>query len=195
MPKEKKRCAWAGDKALLISYNDNEWGIPVYDDQKHFEMLTLEGAQAGLNWETVLKKRHAYAKAFKKFDPKKIAKMTDQQLAALLENKDLIRNRLKINSARKNAQVFLAIQDEFGSFNNYVWKFVNNKIINNRWEKIEQIPTYSAESTALSKDLKKRGMSFVGKTIIYAYLQAVGMVNDHTLDCFQKYSGKKHENS
>lgn len=184
MPKEKKRCAWVGDKPLLIDYHDTEWGIPVYDDHKHFEMLILEGAQAGLNWETVLKKRHAYVKAFKQFDPKKVAQMTDTQLAALLENKDLIRNRLKIASARKNAQVFLTIQAEFGSFNNYTWTFVNDKTINNRWGKITEIPTYSEESTALSKDLKKRGMNFVGKTIIYAYMQAVGMINDHTTDCW-----------
>lgn len=185
MTKEKKRCAWVGDKSLLIDYHDTEWSVPVYEDKKHFEMLILEGAQAGLTWETVLKKRQAYVKAFKQFDPKKVVQMTDTQLATLLENKDLIRNRLKIASVRKNAQAFLTIQAEFGSFNNYVWKFVNNKIIHNHWKKITQIPTYSAESNALSKDLKKRGMSFVGKTIIYAYMQAVGMVNDHTTDCWR----------
>jgi DNA-3-methyladenine glycosylase I len=183
----KKRCAWVSDnKPYLEHYHDYEWGIPVHDDRKHFEMLILEGAQAGLNWETILKKREGYRKAFKKFDPKKVAKMSDAELLKLLENKAIIRNRLKIFSARKNAKAFLAIQKEFGSFDSYIWQFVQGRPKINNPKNLKGIPKKTHESDLIAKDLKKRGMSFVGSTIIYAYMQAVGLVNDHTIDCFRK---------
>jgi DNA-3-methyladenine glycosylase I len=179
-----KRCIWArNDKVELAHYHDTEWGVPVHDDCLHFEMLTLEGAQAGLSWETVLKRREAYQKAFKNFDVKKLARLRDDELASLLINSNIIRHRLKIFSVRKNAQVFLSIQKEFGSFDAYVWGFVNQKAIQNHPKTHRDIKDCSKESNALSKDLKKRGMSFVGPTIIYAYMQAVGLVNDHTRDC------------
>ena len=181
----KKRCF--GDKpgqTLYADYHDNEWGIPKHDDQLLFEMLILEGAQAGLSWETVLKKREGYRKAFYHFDVKKVAAMQDSELESLRENAEIIRNRLKIYSARKNALVFLAIQKEFGSFDRYLWQYVDNKPIVNHWETFEDVPVTTHESDALSKDLKKRGMSFVGSTIMYAYMQAVGMVNDHLTTCW-----------
>jgi len=179
----KKRCFGNGpNKAFYADYHDDEWGIPVHDDRHLFEMLILEGAQAGLSWETVLKKREGYRKAFYNFDPVKVAKMSDDKLEALRENPEIIRNRLKINSARQNARVFLAIQKEFGSFDAYVWRFVSGKPIVNHRRQLEQIPSTTKESDALSKDLKKRGMNFVGSTIIYAYMQAVGLVNDHIAD-------------
>lgn len=180
------RCDWVGTgKPFYEDYHDTEWGIPVHDDQKHFEMLLLEGAQAGLSWETILKRREGYRKAFKGFDPNKVAAMTDSELEILLSNPEIIRNRLKIFSARKNAIVFLAIQKEFGSFNQYVWRFVGGEPIINCPKMHKDIPTTSTESDALSKDLKKRGMSFVGSTIMYAYLQATGLINDHVMDCFR----------
>ncbi len=178
-----------GDKpgqTLYANYHDNEWGIPVYDDKHLFEMLILEGAQAGLNWETILKKREGYRKAFHQFDPVKVAVMTDAELEQLRHNDKIIRNRLKIYAARKNAQVFLAIQKEFGGFHHYVWRFVNGTPIVNAWKTLSEVPATTKESEMLSKDLKKRGMSFVGPTIIYAYMQAVGMVNDHLAHCFCK---------
>lgn len=181
-----KRCAWVPqNNELYQNYHDQEWGIPVFDDQKHFEMLILEGAQAGLSWETVLKKREGYRKAFKNFDPQKVAKMSDEELEALLNNPDIIRNRLKVFSARKNAIAFLNIQKEFGSFSNYIWAFVDNNPVVGGWENISQIPVKTGISDKISKDLKKRGMSFVGSTIIYSFMQAVGLVNDHTKDCFR----------
>ncbi|MBS0185692.1 MAG: DNA-3-methyladenine glycosylase I [Proteobacteria bacterium] len=180
------RCAWVDvDKPHYVHYHDMEWGVPVHDDQKHFEMLILEGAQAGLSWETILKRRENYCRLFKNFDPQKVASMTDKELEILLTDSSIIRNRLKIFSARKNAQVFIKIQQEFGSFDAYVWKFVDGKPKINRPLTLQQIPTFSSESNALSKDLKKRGMSFVGSTIIYAYMQAVGLVDDHTKNCFK----------
>lgn len=180
------RCAWVPENnEIYQKYHDEEWGVPVYDDNKHFEMLILEGAQAGLSWSTVLKKREGYRKAFKNFIPEKVAKMTDEELEKLLFCPDVIRNRLKIFSARKNAIVFLNIQKEFGSFSNYIWKFVDNKPVVNGWDSLSQIPARTELSDKISKDLKKRGMSFVGSTIIYAHLQAVGIVNDHTKDCFR----------
>lgn len=179
------RCAWVSEnKAEDLHYHDHEWGIVVHDDQKHFEMLILEGAQAGLSWSTILKRREGYRKAFKNFDPQLVAKMLDTELEALLTNHEIIRNRLKVFSARKNALVFLEIQKEFGSFNKYVWRFVDNKQRINCPSNLKDIPATTKESDALSKDLKKRGMSFVGSTIIYAYMQAIGMVNDHMIDCF-----------
>lgn len=182
---EKKRC-FGGEtgKEFYADYHDNEWGIPVHDDQRLFELLILEGAQAGLSWETVLKKREGYRKAFYQFDPKKVASMKDRELEALRDNPAIIRNRLKIYAARQNALVFLEIQKEFGSFDIYVWNFVKGKPIQNHWKKLKDIPATTPESEALSKDLKKRGMTFVGSTIIYAYMQAVGMVNDHLIDCW-----------
>lgn len=181
----KNRCPWVGtNKPHYEHYHDTEWGIPVHDDNKHFEMLILEGAQAGLNWETILKRRDGYRDAFKGFDPQKVANMTDSELELLLTNPKIIRNRLKVFSACSNAQVFLKIQQEFGSFDNYVWQFVGNNPQINRPKSMHEVPSSSLQSDALSKDLKKRGMSFVGSTIMYAYMQAIGMVNDHIEDCF-----------
>jgi DNA-3-methyladenine glycosylase I len=183
---KKRRCF--GDepgKELYAEYHDNEWGIPQHEDRHLFEMLILEGAQAGLAWETVLKKRAAYRQAFHRFDPAKVAKMTDMELDTLLENSGLIRNRLKIYSARQNARVFLQIQKEFGSFDRYLWAFVDHKPIVNQWKRPDQVPTSTPQSDFLSKNLKKRGMTFVGPTIIYAYMQAVGLVNDHLTNCWQ----------
>ena len=181
----KQRCQWVPlEKTDYVSYHDNEWGVPVYHDHKHFEMLILEGAQAGLSWYTILKRRAGYRKAFDAFDPVKVAAMSDSYLESLMTNGDIIRNRLKIYSARKNAQVFLKIQEEYGTFNTYVWGFVGGKPIVNFWLTSKDAPVKTAESGALSKDLKKRGMNFVGSTIIYTYMQAIGLVNDHTKTCF-----------
>lgn len=183
---EKIRCF--GDKKgheFYADYHDNEWGVPVHDDQHLFEMLILEGAQAGLSWETVLKRRNGYRKAFHDFCPRKVACMRDDELQALRQNPDIIRNRLKIYAARTNAVVFLKIQQEFGSFDSYLWSFVNGVPILNHWQTIKEAPVTTPESDAISKDLKKRGMTFVGSTIIYAYMQAVGMVNDHVVNCWR----------
>ncbi len=181
----KKRCSWVDlDKPAYIDYHDLEWGVPVHDDDKHFEMLILEGAQAGLSWYTILKRREGYRKLFKQFDPRKVALMNDEELESVLANPAIIRNRLKVFAARKNAQIFLAIEKEFGTFDNYIWQFVDGKPKSNFPKTIKELPSRSLESDLLSKDLKKRGMSFVGSTIIYAYMQAIGMVNDHMEDCF-----------
>jgi DNA-3-methyladenine glycosylase I len=185
MEKNRKRCFGDGPGQLLYAdYHDHEWGIPVHEDRHLFEMLILEGAQAGLNWETVLKKREGYRSAFHQFEPKHVAAMRDDDLEALLLNPGIIRNRRKVFSARQNARVFLEIQKEFGSFARYVWQFVDNKPMINHWKSLKEIPCESIESKTLSKDLKRRGMIFVGPTIIYAYMQAVGMINDHLIDCF-----------
>ena len=180
----KIRCGWVGGKPHFIAYHDQEWGVPIHDDQKHFEMLLLEGAQAGLSWETILLRRNGYRQAFAEFDPKKVARFTAKKKAVLLENPGIIRNRLKIDSAVTNAQAFLAVQEEVGSFERYVWQFVGGKPKVNRWTCMSQVPATTPESDALSKDLKKRGFRFVGSTIVYAYMQATGLVNDHTTDCF-----------
>ncbi len=180
-----KRCAWSESDMLLMEYHDKEWGVPVYDDRLIFELLILEGAQAGLSWSTVLKKRENYRKAFDNFDAEKIASYSHKKVQKLIHNKGIIRNRLKIESAIRNAILCLKIKDEFGSFHKYIWGFVGNKSINNKWENVSQIPARSNESDRLSKGLKKRGFNFVGSTICYAFMQAVGMVNDHTLDCFR----------
>lgn len=172
-------------KKFFADYHDYEWGTPEHDDKKLFEFLILEGAQAGLSWETILRKREGYRKAFHKFDPVKVAKMSDNELEKLLQNPEIIRNRLKVFSARQNAQVFLQIQKEFGSFDKYVWHFVNNKPIKNHRKALKEIPASTKESDALSKDLKKHGMTFVGSKIIYAFMQAVGMVNDHIIGCWR----------
>lgn len=186
------RCPWVGvNKPHYEHYHDTEWGSPIHDDQKHFEMLILEGAQAGLSWETILKRRNAYRSAFHHFDPQKVSLMTDDELEDLLKNGAIIRNRLKVLSARRNAQVFLDIQKEFGSFDVYVWSFVGGAPKINRPKTLADIPVRTLESDALSKDLKKRGMSFVGSTIIYAYMQAVGLVDDHLRSCFRGLGGPK----
>ncbi|MEZ0225783.1 MAG: DNA-3-methyladenine glycosylase I [Alphaproteobacteria bacterium] len=191
MTKEKNRCGWVGTgKPFYEHYHDTEWGVPVHDDGKHFEFLILEGAQAGLSWETILKRREGYRKAFCGFDPKKVAKLTDAQLEKILQDTGIIRNRLKVFSARKNALAFLEIQKDFGSFDAYVWRFVGGKPIINARKTLKDIPPRTAESDALSKDLKKRGMSFVGSTIIYAHMQATGLVNDHIVSCF-RYKGRR----
>jgi DNA-3-methyladenine glycosylase I len=180
-----KRCDWAHASPLTVAYHDEEWGVPVHDDQKHFEMLILEGAQAGLSWETVLRKREAYRLAFKGFDPEKVARMTDDELEAQLTNPGIIRNRLKVFSARRNALAFIHIQQEFGSFDRYIWQAVGGSPLDGKRQTMLNVPATTAESDALSRDLRKKGMSFVGSTIIYAYMQAVGLVNDHLLSCFR----------
>lgn len=186
MAPNKTRCGWVGaGKPHYEDYHDRQWGVPEHDDRMLFEMLVLEGAQAGLSWETILKRRDGYRKAFLNFDPVKVARMNDQALEKLLQDEGIIRNRLKVFSARRNARVFLDIQKEFGSFDAYLWRFVGGKPIQNHRQTLADIPVTSAEAEALSKDLKKRGMNFVGPTIIYAYMQAIGMVNDHVRDCFR----------
>lgn len=178
----KKRCSWTGDDELYIKYHDEEWGVPVFDDRKLFEMLILESAQAGLSWITILRKRENYRIAFDNFDYKKISKYDEEKILELIENKGIIRNRRKIESAIRNSKIFIEIQKEFGSFSNYIWGFVNNKPIINLENKII---TKSVISDKISEDLKKRGMNFVGSTIIYSFMQAVGMVNDHSFECFR----------
>jgi len=183
----KIRCIWAKDD-LNIKYHDYEWGIPQHKDKKLFEFLVLEGAQAGLSWSTILKRREGYAKAFSNFDPVKVSKYSSKQIEKLLVNPEIIRNRLKINSAVRNAKHFLEIQNEFGSFDKYIWSFVNHKPIINNFKKFSNLPVSTPISEKISKDLKTRGFNFVGPTICYAFMQAVGMVNDHTVDCFMKKS-------
>ena len=183
------RCEWA-ENPLFHMYHDTEWGVPVHDDKKHFEFLILEAAQAGLSWATILKRRDGYGRAFAYFDPKKVAQFTENDVKLLMNNSTIIRNRLKINAAINNAQMFLQVQKEFQTFDAYIWTFVNGKPIVNAWKKLSQIPATSRESEALSNDLKKRGFRFVGPTIIYAHMQAVGMVNDHQISCFA-YSQNK----
>jgi DNA-3-methyladenine glycosylase I len=178
------RCTWA-TKEVFHAYHDDEWGVPVHDDNRHFEMLVLEGAQAGLSWETILKKRDAYRDAFYGFDPKACAELTDDYLESLLKNPGIIRNRLKVFSVRKNAIAFLEIQKALGSFDAYIWGFVGGKPIVNAFKSLKEIPPSTEVSDAISKNLKKRGMSFVGTTIVYAYMQAIGMVNDHEVRCFR----------
>ena len=181
----KKRCAWSGTDPLFIAYHDGEWGVPVHDDRVLFEFLVLEGAQAGLSWSTILRKRDAYRRAFDRFDPRKVARYEKRKVAALLTDAGIVRNRAKIESAIKNAKSFLDVQAEFGSFDAYQWRFVNGRPIQNRWRAEGDIPPRSAQSDAMSDDLKSRGFSFVGSTIIYAHMQAVGMVNDHLVNCFR----------
>lgn len=185
MPRQLKRCEWAGNDALYIHYHDTEWGVPVYDDQKLFEFLLLEGAQAGLSWITILKRREGYRKAFADFQPQKVARFNQKQVEKLLNNPGIIRNRLKIESAVNNAKAFLKVQEEFGSFSAYQWRFVDGRPIQNKFNSLAELPARTAISEAFSKDLKKRGFSFVGPTIVYAHMQAVGMVNDHITSCFR----------
>lgn len=181
----KRRCEWCGDDPLYVAYHDEEWGVPVHDDRRLFEMLILEGAQAGLSWSTILKKRENYRKAFNRFDARKIAKYDKAKIARLLADPGIVRNRLKIAATVQNARAFLQVQKEFGSFDRYLWQFVGGKPKQNRWKSLKEIPAKTAESDAMSKDLKKRGFSFVGSTICYAFMQAVGMVNDHITTCFR----------
>jgi DNA-3-methyladenine glycosylase I len=181
----KKRCTWPGESELMIDYHDSEWGHPKHSDTQHFEFLILEAAQAGLSWSTVLKRRGGYKKAFANFDPKKVAKFDKKKVEQLLQDTGIIRNRLKIESAVHNAKLFMDVQKEFGSFDKYFWAFVGGKPIVNRWKQSKQIPATSPESDAASKDLKKRGFKFVGSTVIYAHMQAVGMINDHLVSCYR----------
>lgn len=180
----RRRCFWAGSE-WSCHYHDHEWGVPQHDDRHLFEMLILEGAQAGLSWETILKKRESYRRAFDHFDAEKMARYSQRKLDSLIKNPGIIRNRLKIQSAVLNARAFLAVSEEFGSFDRYVWQFVKGQPIQNAWRNRQQVPAFTAESDLFSKDLKRRGFKFVGTTIIYAFMQAVGLVNDHTTDCFR----------
>ena len=181
---EKQRCSWA-KKTLDIEYHDNEWGVPVHDDRKLFEFIVLDGFQAGLSWSTILKKRENFRKAFDNFDYLKIAKYNQTKIDELLQNAGIIRNKLKINGTVKNAKTFIKVQKEFGSFDKYIWSFVEGKTIVNKWKDLKEIPATSNESEAMSKDLKKRGFTFAGSTICYAFMQAAGMVNDHEIKCFR----------
>ena len=181
----RTRCAWCTNDLLYIRYHDNEWGVPVHNDRRLFEFLVLEGAQAGLSWITILRKRAAYRKAFHNFDFNKVANYNERKIQSLLKDEGIVRNRLKIRSAVQNANAFLKIRDEFDTFNKYIWEFVDGKPIRNKWKSIKQIPARTELSDILSKDLKQRGFTFVGSTICYAHMQATGMVNDHTVDCFR----------
>jgi DNA-3-methyladenine glycosylase I len=180
-----QRCEWSGSDPLYVQYHDTEWGVPVHDDQKLFEFLVLEGAQAGLSWLTILKKRENYRKAFDNFDAHKVARYGDKQFARLMNDAGIVRNRLKIQATIENARAFLKVQDEFGSFDKYIWGFVNGKPIVNQWETLREIPAKTPLSESISKDLLKRGFRFVGPTIVYAHMQATGMVNDHVVSCFR----------
>ena len=182
-----QRCPWLDlDKPDYVAYHDREWGVPVHDDRKHFEFLTLESAQAGLSWYTVLRKRANYRQAFAEFDPAQVARFSAAKIEQMLQDPGLIRNRRKINAAVENARHFLAVQDEFGSFNAYVWRFVQGQPMVNEFRTLADLPATSRESDALSKDLKSRGFKFIGSTVIYAHMQATGMVNDHVLGCFRR---------
>ena len=179
------RCEWAGSDPLSLAYHDQEWGVPVHDDRTLFEFILLEGAQAGLSWITVLRKRENYRQAFDHFDPVKVAAYGEEKIAELLSNPGIIRNRLKIRAAVLNAQAFLRVRQEYGSFDTYIWQFVGGKPIVNAWKSLSEIPARSEEAERMSKDLARRGFHFVGPTICYAHMQATGMVNDHTVDCFR----------
>ena len=182
----KKRCLWAGNSSpLMLEYHDREWGVPVHDDGKHFEFLVLEGAQAGLSWSTILRRREGYRRAFSDFDPQRVARYTEKRIQELVTDASIIRNRQKIEATVRNARAFLAIKEEFGSFDAYSWRFVDGRPKLNHRGSTQEIPATSPESDAFSMDLKKRGFGFVGSTIIYAHMQAVGMVNDHLVDCFR----------
>jgi DNA-3-methyladenine glycosylase I len=181
----KRRCSWCGEDPLYVTYHDQEWGVPVRDDQTLFEFLILEGAQAGLSWITILRKREGYRALFDDFDAEKIARYSDKKLDKLLLNPQIIRNRLKVYGARKNARAFLQVREERSSFSDYMWSFVDGKPIQNHWKSIREVPATSPISDSLSKDMKKRGFTFVGSTVMYAHMQATGMVNDHTTECFR----------
>jgi DNA-3-methyladenine glycosylase I len=179
------RCEWAGDDPLYVEYHDKQWGVPLHDDQALFEMLILEGAQAGLSWRTILVKRENYQAAFDQFDPAIVATYDERKIQDLLNNPGIVRNKLKVRSAVTNARAYLDVQDEFGSFDKYIWGFVDHQPIVNQWRAMQQIPAKTPKAEAMSKDLKKRGFKFVGPTICYALMQSIGMVNDHTVDCFR----------
>ena len=181
----QQRCEWGTSSTLYIEYHDKEWGVPVHDERMLFEFLILEGAQAGLSWSTILNKRQAYIQAFDHFEPSKVASYEDTKVQQLLGNPGIVRNRLKIQAAIQNARSFLKVQEQYGSFNTYIWQFVDGKPVQNSWKSLREIPATTKESHAMSKDLKKRGFTFVGSTICYAFMQAVGMVNDHIVDCFR----------
>jgi len=182
---ERSRCSWAGTDPLYVAYHDEEWGVPTHDDRRLFEMLLLEGAQAGLSWSTILRKRQAYRDAFDGFDPERIARYDDARIAMLLQNPGIVRNRLKLQAAVRNAQAFLALREACGSFAQAVWTFVDHRPIQNAWVTLSQVPTHTPESEAMSAELRRRGFAFVGPTICYAFMQAVGMVNDHMVSCFR----------
>src|SRR5258706_4568455 len=188
---ERKRCAWAGTDPLYVAYHDEEWGVPLHDDRVLFEFLVLEGAQAGVSWSTIIRKRDAYRRAFDGFDPQKVARYNRRKVSALMADAGIVRNRAKIESAIKNAKAFLEVQAEFGSFDAYQWRFVDGRPLQNRWRTVREVPAHTGQSDAMSKDLKSRGFTFVGSTIIYAHMQAVGMVNDHLVDCFRHGEGAK----
>jgi len=181
----QQRCSWGNSSTLYLDYHDTEWGVPVHDERMLFEFLILEGAQAGLSWSTILNKRQAYIQAFDNFEPTKVASYDDAKVQALLANPGIVRNRLKIQAAIQNARSFLEVQDQIGSFDTYIWQFVDGKPVQNSWKSLQEIPAITKESDAMSKELKKLGFTFVGSTICYAFMQAVGMVNDHTVDCFR----------
>lgn len=187
----KNRCEWCGEDPLYVEYHDKDWGVPVHDDRMHFEMVILEGAQAGLSWITILKRRDSYREAFDNFDVQKVSRYSDKKKEKLLQNPGIIRNKLKVNAAVENAKAFINVQKEFGSFDKYIWQFTGNKTIHNKWKSLKEIPAKTAESDTMSKDLKKRGFSFVGSTICYAYMQSIGMVNDHVTSCFRYKEIKK----
>src|SRR5216683_3216528 len=201
MAAQPKQCAWVNvDNALMREYHDHEWGVPTHDDRRHFEFLILEAAQAGLSWSIVLKKREGYRRAFSDFDPKKVARFSESRIDKLTTDPAIIRNRMKIAAAVKNARAFLAVQEEFERFDAYCWQFVDGRPRQNRWSSLREIPATTGESDTFSRDLKRRGFSFVGSTVIYAHMQAVGMVNDHFIDCFRYrevrrlgISGKKRQ--
>jgi len=190
--RERSRCPWAGNDPVYVSYHDDQWGVPVHNDTELFEMITLEGAQAGLSWITILRKRENYRTAFGGFRPEKVARFSEARIRGLLTNAGIVRNRLKIESTISNARAVLEVQKQFGSLDAYLWQFVGGRPIVNRWREMKQVPPRSAESDALSKDLRKRGFHFVGTTICYAFMQAVGMVNDHLTTCFRYKQVRKH---
>ncbi len=181
----QRRCPWCGENPLYVEYHDQEWGVPVFDDRTLFEFMTLEGAQAGLSWLTILRKREGYRQAFDDFNPESVARFSDDHVARLLQDPGIIRNRLKVEATITNARAFLVVQQEFGTFSDYVWNFVDGRPIRNSWRTLDEIPATTPLATTISKDLKTRGFRFVGPTIVYAHMQATGMVNDHLVDCFR----------
>lgn len=190
-----ERCPWCGTDELYVKYHDEEWGVPVHDDRKHFEFLVLESAQAGLNWLTVLRKRENYRKAYDGFDPLKVSEYDEEKYNELLNNKGIIRNKLKIRASINNARCFIKIQQEFGSFDKYIWSFTDNKQVVNNWKTISEVPATSELSDRVSADLKKRGFKFLGSTIVYAHLQATGLINDHITSCFRYHNVKVRKES
>ncbi len=185
MPKQLRRCPWPGDDALMITYHDTEWGVPLHDDRQLFEFLVLEGMQAGLSWSTILKKRENFRRAFEGFDPARVAGYSPKEIDRLLRDEGIVRNRLKLEAAVDNARKFLSVQEEFGSFDRYIWQFIGGKPIRHRFRSVSEVPATTPESDLISSDLKRRGFKFVGSTIIYAHMQATGMTNDHLVSCFR----------